>query len=177
MAAAASGAGEGPLIEVSHADWVSLETVGAHQVIVRHGVGERQRISFQAELAFVDGVGMLAPSTGTVAIEPLWVNDVLNKSTHVQDVGRGQSEFILYDKELQKKSVYRSSVMGKHSVGTLSLPGPPAFSGELYAFQLSPNGGLWPQVFSSVCPMSRTFSSAHPRTTSGSARVCTYGLL
>ena len=103
MAAAASGAGEGPLIKVNHADWVYLETAGAHQVIVHHGFGERQRISFQAELAFVDGVGMLAPSAGTLGVEPLWVNDLLNKSMHAQDVGRGQSEFILYDKVFCRK--------------------------------------------------------------------------
>ena len=120
MAAAASGAGEGPLVEVNHAEWVRLETVGAYQVLVHHGVGERQRIPFQAELAFVDGVGVIAPSAGTLAVEPLWVNDVLNKSMHAQDVGRGQSEFILYDKELQK-SVYRGSVMGKHIVCTYGL--------------------------------------------------------
>ena len=105
--------------------------------------------SGRAELAFVDGVGMLAPSAGTLGVEPLWVNDLLNKSMHVQDVGHGQSEFILYDNVLQK-SVRRSSVMGKHSVSTLSLPGPPAFNGELYAFQLSPNGGCGPRSFISL---------------------------
>ena len=139
----------GVYAETNHAEWVTLESVGPRQVLVHHGVGERYHLPFLAQLVFRDGLGILVPTANENGLQPMWVNVVLLKSLHMQEVSPGRTGLAVFDKELNK-SIWRDTLAGKHSVVAFESPCVPEFSCEVYFYHFSPCGGPGARAFFSI---------------------------